>query len=221
MSRVHILVEGQTEETFIRDVVAPHLLNFGIYLHNTILKTKRLADAPDYAGGVTSYKRFKNDLGRLLSDSDVVAVTTFLDFYGLPTDFPGRNSMPPGDCFSRVLYVENQIGNDINNHKFIPFLALHEFESLLFVEPDIIDEALPQFNALNMLHNVKNAFSSPEEINDSPLTAPSKRLFDIYGKSYQKPFHGPLITSVIGLDRIRQECSHFDEWLTKLENLAK
>jgi hypothetical protein len=221
MSRVHILVEGQTEETFIRDVVAPHLLKFGIYLYNTILKTKRLANAPDHAGGVTNYSKFKNDLHRLLNDSNVVAVTTFLDFYGLPTDFLGRSSMPPGDCFTRVSYVENEIGTDINHPKFIPFLALHEFEALLFVEPDIICEAIPQNNADAKLQTIKNSFNSPEEINDSPQTAPSKRLNAIFGSSYQKTLHGPLITNVIGLERIREECSHFDEWLTKLENLAK
>lgn len=221
MSRVHILVEGQTEETFTRDVIVPHLLDFDVYLNYTILKTKRVADAPDYAGGVSSYPRFKNDITRLLRDTDVVAVTTFLDFYALPTDFPGRDSMPPGDCFSRVDYVENQILQDINHHKFIPFLALHEFEALLFVAPETIVEALPQpVNALAELTAIKNSFDSPEEINDSPLTAPSKRLIEIFGGSYQKTLHGPLIAHDIGLARIRQECSHFNEWLTRLEKLS-
>lgn len=220
MSRVHILLEGQTEEVFIKNVIAPHLQSFGVYLNYTILKTKRVADSPDYAGGVTSYKQFKNDLTRLLRDTNVVAVTTFIDFYGLPTDFPGRSTMPPGDCFTRVAHVEQQISDEINNAKFIPFLALHEFEALLFVAPEIIDEAFPEFNSLNRLNAIKNSFDSPEEINDSPQTAPSKRLIEIYGDSYQKTLHSPLITNVIGLERIRRECSHFDQWLTKLETLG-
>lgn len=220
MSRIIILAEGQTEETFIRDVIEPHLLNFNVYLHCTILKTKRMRDAPDHTGGVTSYQRFKNDITRLLRDGNIVAVTTFLDFYGLPGDFPGRDSLPPGSCFDRVTFVEEQISKDINNHKFIPFLALHEFEALLFVAPEIIVEALPQRNALTHLTNIKQSFDSPEEINDNPLTAPSKRLIEIYGDSYQKTLHGPLIAHDIGLNRIRRECPHFNEWLTKLENLG-
>lgn len=220
MSRIHVLVEGQTEETFMRDVVAPHLSNLGVYLHYTILKTRRVVDAPDHAGGVTSYRRFKNDLTRLLRDTDAVAVTTFVDFYGLPTDFPGRNSMPPGDCFVRAAYVEEQIFSDISDNKFIPFLALHEFEALLFVDPKTVDSAIPEVNALARLAAIKESFASPEEINDSPQTAPSKRLIDIFGGSYQKNLHGPLIAHDIGLERIRQECRHFNEWLTKLENLG-
>lgn len=220
MSRIHVLVEGQTEETFMRDVVAPHLASLGVYLHYTILKTKRVAGAPDHAGGVTGYRRFKNDLTRLLRDTDAVAVTTFVDFYGLPIDFPGRGSMPPGDCFARVAYVEEQIFDDISHAKFIPFLALHEFEALLFVDPETVDSAVPQVNALARLTAIKDSFASVEEINDSPQTAPSKRLIDIFGGAYQKPLHGPLIAHDIGLERIRQECRHFNEWLTQLETLA-
>lgn len=221
MSRVHVLVEGQTEEVFMRDVVAPHLLGYDIYLHYTILKTKRIANAPDHAGGVTGYQRFKNDVTRLLNDSNVAAVTTFLDFYGLPTGFPGRGSLPSGDCFTRVAYVEEQIRNDINHNRFIPYLALHEFEALLFVDPEMIESAIPQATAFSKLTAIKDAFNSPEEINDSPQTAPSKRLLDIFGGSYQKTLHGPLIAHDIGLERIREECAHFNEWLTKLESLAE
>lgn len=220
MSRVHVLVEGQTEETFMRDVIAPHLQSFGVYLNSTILKTKRVKDAPDHAGGVTSYQRFKNDLLRLLRDTNAIAVTTFLDFYGLPTDFPGRAGLPPGDCFARVAHVEKQIGDDINHYKFIPFLALHEFEALLFVAPESIHEALPEFDALGELQSIKNDFGSPEKINDSPETAPSKRLIKIFGAAYQKRFYGSLIAGNIGLERIRQECAHFNQWLAKLESLS-
>jgi hypothetical protein len=224
MSRIHILVEGQTEETFIRDVVAPHLLAYGVYTHYTILKTKRVLDGPDFAGGVgnkaNSYRRFKDDITRLLYDSNIVAVTTFVDFYGLPPDFPGRANLPPGSPYIRVAHVEREIAKDIDNPKFIPYLALHEFESLLFTDPEIMAEMFPEKNSLQALQAIKNQFSSPEEINDSPQTAPSKRISKIFDRTYQKTLHGPLITSIIGLEKIRQECPHFDKWLTALEILG-
>lgn len=62
-------------------------------------------------------------------------------------------------------------------------------------------------------------FSSPEEIDNDPKTAPSKRLRDIYPE-YRKRVDGPTIASKIGLQLIRQECRHFNEWLTKLESLG-
>jgi len=57
-----------------------------------------------------------------------------------------------------------------------------------------------------------------EEINDNPATVPSRRLLTLF-PSYQKTFHGPLIVKKTGLEKIREECRHFNQWLTQLENL--
>lgn len=220
MSRVHVLAEGQTEETFLRDVLAPYLAANGVYLAVTIAKTKRVKDGPDFKGGITSYKQVRNDLLRLLGDTDARAVTTMIDYYGLPDDFPGRSSLPVNpDPYLRVAHVEEAFANDIDNRKFIPFLLLHEFEALMFVSPPVIAEAFPEFKAEARLQRIKDLFASPEEINDSPQSAPSKRLLQIFGDAYQKPLHGPLVTSAIGLDAIRRECRHFGIWLEKLESL--
>jgi hypothetical protein len=51
------------------------------------------------------------------------------------------------------------------------------------------------------------------------LTAPSKQLRAAFA-SYQKPLHGPLAVSAIGIDRIRAVCPHFDHWLGRLEATA-
>jgi hypothetical protein len=59
----------------------------------------------------------------------------------------------------------------------------------------------------------------PEDINDHPKTAPSKRIVAAM-RGYQKTFHGPLIACEIGLSAIRQNCPHFDAWLQKLERLG-
>ena len=220
MKRILILVEGQTEETFVRDVLLPHLLQFGIALQYTIVKTKKVLDGPDYAGGLFNYNRFREDILSLLRDSDAVAVTMLMDFYGLPQNFPGRCTLPDGTPYERVRYVQDQIATDINNGRFVPFLALHEFEAYLFVEPSIVQEMFPDKNCENAIRAIKDEFSTPEEINDSPTTAPSKRLFGIFGNEYQKTLHGPLVTHDIGIERIRQACPHFNAWLTHLESLA-
>ena len=59
----------------------------------------------------------------------------------------------------------------------------------------------------------------PEDINDSPHTAPSKRILAAM-PGYQKTFHGPLIACDIGLDAMRAACPHFDHWLKVIEALA-
>jgi hypothetical protein len=42
MKRVLILVEGQTEETFVRDVLAPHFLARNVALTPKLLVTRRV-----------------------------------------------------------------------------------------------------------------------------------------------------------------------------------
>ena len=90
MQRVLILVEGQTEETFVRDLLTPHLTALGVYPTPVLVETKRAASGLKYKGGVSNYRKIKRDAQRLLNDSGVVVVTTMLDFCGLPHDFPGQ-----------------------------------------------------------------------------------------------------------------------------------
>ena len=54
MKKVHVLVEGQTEETFVRDVLYPHFEAKGLYLNSKLVTTKRPTVGPVYNGGVTN-----------------------------------------------------------------------------------------------------------------------------------------------------------------------
>jgi hypothetical protein len=55
MGKVLILVEGQTEEKFVKEVLNPHLNNYGKYLIPTLLRTKIVKSGPNFKGGITSY----------------------------------------------------------------------------------------------------------------------------------------------------------------------
>ncbi len=220
MSKVLILVEGQTEETFVRDILAPYLSGHRVYPVAKLATTKRVKSGPDFKGGIVSYGKFENDIVRLLHDTSAALVTTMIDFYGLPTDFPGRRSMPPGSCYERVAYLEEEIREDINHPRFIPFLTLHEFEAMMFVAPEQIAREFSGTNMTQELSAIRAQFRSPEEIDDNPRTAPSKRLETLF-PGYQKPLHGPLIILEIGIARIRNECRHFNDWLQKLECLGE
>jgi hypothetical protein len=220
MKRIHILVEGQTEETFVTAQLAPHLLARALALMPVLLKTKRLKAGGHFKGGITSYAQVQGDLRRLLGDSSAVCVTTMLDFYGLPEDFPGASSKPAGTCYQRVEHVERAFAADLQHPRFLPYLALHEFEALLFTAPErcasVFSDA-PEVIATLQKH--RDSVATPEEINEGPRTAPSKRILEAY-PAYQKTLHGPLAVLEIGLSPLRAACPHFDQWVSKLESLA-
>ena len=218
MSKILILVEGQAEETFVREVLAPYLSKDGVYPIAKLATTKRVKSGPDFKGGIVSYGKFKNDIVRLLGDTSAAIVTTMIDFYGLPADFPGRRTLPTGSCYDQVAYLEREIGNDIGHPRLLPYLALHEFEAMLFVAPEKIAQAFPGTNKGGELTAIREQFHSPEEIDDDPHAAPSKRLEAIF-PGYEKPLHGPLVVLEIGIEQIRRECSHFNDWLARLERL--
>lgn len=61
----------------------------------------------------------------------------------------------------------------------------------------------------------------PEQINDNPNTAPSKRIDRLFpGYAATKTSTGVELASVIDLATVRQKCPHFDEWLRRLEALG-
>ncbi len=94
MNRVLVSVEGQTEETFVREVLRRHLWDFNVELQPVVITTHRVKQGRKFKGGVLSYAQTRNEIGRLLSDSSAVAVTTLFDLYHLPTDFPGQSTRP-------------------------------------------------------------------------------------------------------------------------------
>ncbi|KAA3600526.1 MAG: DUF4276 family protein [Candidatus Scalindua sp. AMX11] len=219
MKKVLVLVEGQTEEAFVKRVLHEHLLKYNVSLIPTIVSTKRVKSGPDFKGGIVSYKRVRGDILRLLHDSSAVLVTTMFDLYGLPNDFPGR-SEARGAPQKKVRYIEEAFRKDIDNSRFLGYLSLHEFEGLLFSSPHIIAITLNAQDREIEINRIRESFSSPEEINDNPETAPSKRLLDIFPR-YNKVFYGSTIAHRIGIKTIRSKCQHFHEWMTALENLGQ
>jgi hypothetical protein len=218
VKRMLVLVEGQTEETFVNDMVAPHLTGFDTWARATRICTKRVAGRRAHRGGIGSYEQVRKDL-RLLLRSNPDAVTTMIDYYGLPDDFPGMASRPSrGTCFDRVAYLEKAFAEDIADPRFVPGLILHEFEGLLFSTPRAIAAVMENESHLKKLEGVVAQHGSPEEINDSLQTHPSRRITDLY-PTYRKALHGPQIALRIGLDEIRARCPHFAAWLTRIETL--
>jgi hypothetical protein len=216
MTRVYLLVEGQTEEAFVRELLEPHYARLGMYLTPIIVRT-----SPGHKGGVVSYAKIKPQLQRLCSHDDGAYVSTMIDLYALPQDFPGKvDAAYPvnGNGHQKAAFLEASLAQDIDQANLIPNLMVHEFEALLFVEPRKFAEWTDGYKTVITLGDQVQKYATPEDINDSPESAPSKRILKAM-PTYQKTFHGPLIACEIGLDAMRKACPHFNEWLVKLESL--
>jgi hypothetical protein len=218
MKRCLMLVEGQTEERFVKDVLCPVFEPRGVFLFPTILTTKVVKSGPNFKGGVTNYAKLRADLSKLLSDTGAV-VTTMIDYYGLPEDTPGMRDRPVASARHRVIHVETAIYNDVGAPRhFMPFLALHEFEALLFADHEITATVIPAREKADELLAAAGGLA-PEDINENRETAPSKRLKQVF-PSFKKTLHGPTAAKRIGLEAIRARCPHFDSWITRLEQFA-
>jgi hypothetical protein len=219
--RALILVEGQTEERFVKDVLGPEFWPQNLFFFATILVTKRVKDGPNFKGGVTSFARFRNDAERLLNSAGDALVTTMLDYYRLPTDFPGMATRPmDGTPLQKVRHVEAAVAQHFNNPpNFVPFLALHEFEAWLFASLDELPRVMTEPHKQPQFAAIRAAVQTPEEINERPQYAPSKRIENLF-PAYKKTLHGPTAAGRIGLPQIRAECPHFHAWISRLESFA-
>ncbi len=221
MSRVVAVVEGQTEQDFVRNVLAPWLGARGVFL------TARLVGKPGQKGGVGEYPRARMDILVVLKSDPTVIVTTMFDFYGMPTSWPGRSLAKQETHSCKAQLLENLLHDDIskvmgdsfNGSRFIPYIQLHEFEALLFSDPATVCEVLRSPEKADHIQKMRDGFVTPEEINDSPTTAPSKRLERLFA-DYRKRLHGVIAASRIGIQHMREECPHFNAWVEALERLA-
>lgn len=213
MKRVLILVEGQTEEGFVNNILNPLLRPESLILHPTLVRTKLVKSGPNFKGGLSTYSQVKRDLVPLFRDSNAAGITTMFDLYGLPSDFPRwRNT---GTAYEKVCSAEKAFGLDIGESRFIPYLQLHEFEGLLFSSPEAISTIMRDPRKLTELEAVRASVASPEEINNGPTTHPSMRIKNMF-PGYEKVLFGSLIARRIGLDLLRHECPHFASWIDRL-----
>ena len=222
MTRLLILAEGQSEETFARRTLIPHLSAFGVHGSVTVLRTKRIMSGGGFRGGVSSYAKIRKNVIELLNDSSA-RVTTLLDFYGLPNDFPQRTgtlTIPGLTAREKVVRLQQAFAADIGHHRhFIPFLALHEFEAWLFSSPQTVADHFGNPALTDRLTEVVNQAGAPEEINNDPATHPSARIEQMIS-DFKKTSDGPIILHKATLATVRAACPHFGQWLATIEGLG-
>lgn len=217
--RLNVLVEGQTEEAFVKMQLRPHLHNRGISTKVRLVTTSR-----DCGGGLGNYKKqVRKDLTLWMGEEagDDVYFTTMFDLFELPRSFPGygaAKAMPNPQ--ERAAALEAAMGEDIGDPRLLPYIQVYEFEALVLADPMELWAEYPEDEAgVRRLDQIANSFSSPEMINDGPKTAPSKRI-EKEISTYNKKLFGPITTKAIGLPKLRSKCPHFGAWIHRLESLG-
>ena len=211
MKRLAVTVEGGTEEEFVKRVLAAHLRTVGIEPTPILLGRARRR----LGGGNVSVERLASEMVELFRSFD--AVTSFVDFYGFRRK--GRQS---AEDLEDVLAhrLRGSLGRRWNPSRVIPYVQRHEFESLLFSNVDAFGHTLGAApRAVRELRAIRAQFSTPEDINDSTETCPSRRIercLPLYGK---RP-DGPRVAENIGLAAIRRECPRFHAWLGRLGSMG-
>ncbi len=222
MTRVYIVVEGQTEEAFVNDLLSPALWAVGI------IPAAILIGRPGHRGGAVTFNRVVEHLGRLLKGDGDAYCTTLLDYYGRGPGFPvipsGRSPAEAVELLEGA--VSERLSADIPTTRVdvrcLPYFQLHEFEALLFSDPAALARGFYRDDLAAPLDEIRKAFGTPEDINDSPLTAPSKRIEQLspdYGR--QKPLLGTLAALSVGLPAMRRVCPRFGRWVDRLLSLAE
>lgn len=221
---LNVLCEGQTEERFVSEVLKPYLKDRGIIVKQRLLVTNK---KKNISGGMLSYTQVKNDLAIWIKQTannknEIHYFTTMFDLYALPNEFPGyKEALAKTEKYQRVQTLEEAFFNDIQHKHFIPYIQLHEFEALVFCGLDKLLEDYPKCSKeVKELEKILDSYNgNPEEVNNSPKTAPSKRIIQAIGGkyNYNKPKSGTTVTKAIGISNLRSQCRHFDEWLKKLE----
>lgn len=229
MRRLLVHVEGETEEFFVHQILAPYLYSFGYV--NVSPRLIGNARQRDRRGGIRGWNSVRADILKHLKQDRTCISTIMVDYYALPQSgdkaWPGRaqaSSLPFPQKASTIEIalmqdIAQELGEGFHPIHFIPYIMMHEFEGLLFSDCTRFAEGIFQTQLAPAFQSIRDEFATPEEINDSPITAPSKRVLGLF-PAYTKPLNGVDAVKNIGLETIRKECPLFRVWLEKLQNYS-
>ena len=227
MSRLLILVEGETEEIFVNEVLEPYLRSSDyVAVRARILGTARQRDR---RGGIRGWHQVLKTIRNHLREDTRVVLSTMVDYYGLPLAgsraWPGRAAAPGLPHAERAESVEAAMAREVGGvvasaaGRFVPYVAMHEFEALLFSDCEGLARAIGRPELRSEFERIREAFPNPEAIDDDPEGAPSKRIIRLV-VGYRKTLYGKLAALGIGIEAMRRECPHFADWIERLERAA-
>ncbi len=220
-AEVIVIVEGPTEQKFVNEVLAPYMWD------RNVLLTPIILDKPGEKGGDVKFARAKNDIEKHLKQRRDTFVTLMVDYYGIKGDWPGYQESKQQSTHTKKAEVMNEATaaevaklahEDLRPDKrFIPYVSMHETETLYFSDPAILAEKLGVKQT--KVDAILTECGEPEKINDNINTAPSIRLARL-SDQFKKTATGIGIAKEIGIEKMRAACPLFNAWLTRLEKLV-
>jgi hypothetical protein len=219
-TRLYIVVEGQSEREFVKSLLVPHLATWCLDVKPKVVVTNRKLNK---RGGLDGYGGLRADLLRTFAEDAEPSArfTTMLDLFGLPSDFPGNAASRGQPRAIRVSAIEAAFAADLGEPRFRPHIQVHEFETLLYCDLGELAQRIDGSRSALAALASQVAGIAPEDINEGPATAPSKRILarvPLYDRL--KVRVGAPAAAAIGLPTIRSKCPHFESWLTSLEQLG-
>jgi hypothetical protein len=226
-----VIVEGQTETSALTAMLSSHLSARELTTIFPLIGTSN-----GKKGGQKSFETLLEEISFFAKNYQGVHISTCFDYYGLNTNWPEVTKIKNQaiDVYHKVANIETVIlekvitnisSNILYNDHFHPYIQLHEFEALLFADPEILARELcPKkigYDLVNCFRKIVNLYQNNcELINDHKKTAPSKRIIAVAQYKKGKTGLAKKILPIIGLDKIRNACPHFSAWINKLENLS-
>ncbi len=217
-SEVYLVVEGATEQLFVERILAPYCAMYGVYLHPTQVPKK------GEKGGDVRFARVKTCVGNFLKQRSDTRVGTFFDYYGLK-DWPSLDDVRAVQGLSTAEVAKrlnDSAAAELSREfpelnvadRFVPFMAVHEFEALLFSDASILASSLSIDVA--PIDETLRVYGSPEAINTRPDKIPSRQIANWLDGRYIKTVQGIAVADKIGIDKMRSACPNFDDWLNRL-----
>ncbi|MFT6961794.1 MAG: hypothetical protein ACJAWV_001516 [Flammeovirgaceae bacterium] len=217
MKDLYIIVEGQTELEFMNRLMIPYWRTQLGYQNNIQPIIVQMSGG---GHGFNNIEHFKNTIEPIMNYQNAPFITSFIDYYGINSEkkMPGyKDCQKKANAQERITCLEAKLQEavqQINEYRFfIPYIQLHEFEALLFSDSEGF--AYEAEGIKQVVATVASDFKTPEDINDSYETAPSKRLEEIYRshkEKFSKVADGNDIAEEIGIGKMMEQCPRFRMW---------
>ncbi len=227
MKHLYIIVEGETELEFVNRILIPFFYANGLntYIQGIPVSMK------GGGHGFNNIEHFKRTIRSvILNNKNEPVITTMIDHYGINSDkkLPNyTNCIKETDVEKRISCMEQSLSTVVNSIKkypyFIPNIIRHEFETLLFANPEV-GFGLEDEEIKKEVLAICSEFPNIEDINYTPEGAPSKRLERIYAnhnKKYNKVAIGMLIAELTGIEAMLQKSHRFKSWIETVIKVVK
>lgn len=178
-----------------------------------VVTTSATPTGAHHGGG--HWKHYHTQLQDLLKASHWHRVGLLLDYYQYPKGAPEREEATSSESLGstgRQATLMAALRAEYPDPRFRPLVVLHEIEALVLAAIDAGqgDGLLPRQGLAELRQAITRAHC-PEQVNDGPSTAPSKRL-EAADPGYMKTVTGPLLVSEAGLPAVLERCPTFKDW---------